>query len=151
VALCLAAYTQRQIKPAKHGKTPTELIQVSSPKPISKTDRFVINLKTNGALTNRQNHKINSDTDHSKTINPNIPLSDNGKLLSPDGHEVDFRHPTNKEVAAYCWTPTPFVNGEAKDAGCPFTVSCDNPANRDVSSFSSIKYIELAWHVMWSG
>ncbi|MDG2330912.1 MAG: M57 family metalloprotease [Flavobacteriales bacterium] len=115
---------------------------------ISKTDRFIFNMKTKNAAVSEKRQKLNSI--HINELNPNIPLSANGKLLSPDGHEVDFRHPT-KIPAGGCWTPSPFVNGEAKDAGCAFTVSCDNPANRDVSSFASIKYVELVWHVMWSG
>jgi len=43
------------------------------------------------------------------------------------------------------------VNGSTKNASCPFTVPCDDPSNRDVSSYTTLKYVQLVWHVMWDG
>ena len=91
----------------------------------------------------------------SKTVivddSTNLPLSPNGKLLSVDGFEVDFLVPSKPEVSNICYTPSPIVNGSAKNASCPFTVPCDDPSNRDVSSYTTQKYVQLVWHVMWDG
>jgi len=80
-----------------------------------------------------------------------LPLSKNGKLLSVDGYEVDFRTSGNPQVTNTCGTPRGYVNAtnNSRSAGCPFTVPCDNPANRDAAS-NAIKYFQLEWHVMQS-
>ena len=79
-----------------------------------------------------------------------LPLSKNGKLLSVDGFEVEFRVPKNPEISGVCGTPRPYVQGTNKSAGCSFSVPCDNPANRDAAS-TSLKYFQLEWHVMLDG
>ncbi len=82
----------------------------------------------------------------------NLPLNQNGKLLSPDGYEVTFRTSGNPKVTSVCATPRPYFDGIAgnKSAGCSFTVGCDNPANRDAAS-TTTKYFQLRWHVMMDG
>jgi len=80
----------------------------------------------------------------------NLPLSKDGKLLSVDGYEVDFRTSGNPSVTNTCGTPRGYVNApNTKSAGCPFTVACDDPSNRDAAP-TTIKYFQLVWHVMQS-
>ena len=79
-----------------------------------------------------------------------LPLSPNGKLLSVDGYEVEFRLPDNPAIGAICGTPRPYIVGTNKSASCSFTVPCDNPANRDAAS-TALKYFQLEWHVMTDG
>jgi PKD repeat protein len=79
-----------------------------------------------------------------------LPLSKNGKLLSVDGYEVDFKTSANRSVTNTCGTPRGYVNApNTKSAGCPFTVACDDPSNRDAAP-TTIKYFQLVWHVMQS-
>jgi gliding motility-associated-like protein len=81
----------------------------------------------------------------------NLPLSANGKLLSVDGFEVDFQVPSDPNISNICFTPRPVVNGQNKDASCPFTVPCDDPSNRDAVNTTTIKYFQVVWHVMTDG
>jgi len=88
----------------------------------------------------------------SQTSNNPIQLSPNGKLLSVDGFEVDFRLPSNPEISNVCATKRPYIdnaNGLIKSLGCPFTVACDDPNNRDAAP-TTVKYFQLKWHVMQS-
>ncbi|MDX2359167.1 MAG: PKD domain-containing protein [Crocinitomicaceae bacterium] len=80
-----------------------------------------------------------------------LPLSPNGNLLSVDGYEVDFRLPSNPAISNVCGTKRPYIDNAvgAKSAGCPFSVPCDNPANRDAAT-TTVKYFQLVWHVMQS-
>ncbi len=80
----------------------------------------------------------------------NLPLSQNGKLLSVGGQEVNFRRSDNRDVTNICYTPRPYIDGGSRDASCGFVVPCDNPANRDAAS-TTLKYFQLEWHVMWNG
>ena len=80
-----------------------------------------------------------------------LPLSVNGKLLSVDGYEVDFLVPSDPQISSVCYTPRPYIVGGPKNASCSYTVPCDNAANRDVSSYTTQKYIQLVWHVMMDG
>ena len=70
----------------------------------------------------------------------NLPLSENGKLLSVDGFEVDFTVPDNTEISSICFTPRPYVTGGTKDAGCGYSVPCDNASNRDAAA-APTKYL----------
>ncbi len=79
-----------------------------------------------------------------------LPLSPNGKLLSVDGFEVEFKVPKDPEISGVCFTPSPVVQKTTKDPSCSFVVPCDNAANRDAAS-TAIKYFQLEWHVMWDG
>ena len=78
-------------------------------------------------------------------------LSPNGKLLSVDGHEVEFRASTNPSVVQICGTPSPYVEGNSRDAACSYAVPCDNAANRDAANTTTIDYFQLKWHVMMDG
>jgi PKD repeat protein len=80
-----------------------------------------------------------------------LPLDSKGNLLSVDGHKVEFRQPSDTGISNVCYTPRPYITGGPKDASCSYVVPCDNPANRDASSFSTIKYFQVEWHVMWDG
>ena len=77
----------------------------------------------------------------------NLPLSENGKLLSVDGFEVDFTVPDNTEISSVCFTPRPYVTGGTKDAGCSYSVPCDNASNRDAAA-APTKYFQVIWHVL---
>ncbi len=80
-----------------------------------------------------------------------LTLSPNGKLLTPDGYEVEFRTSGNPKVTDVCATPRPYINGGAnKNAACSFTVPCDDAANRDAASTTQ-KYFMLRWHVITNG
>ncbi len=80
----------------------------------------------------------------------NLPLSTNGKLLSVDGYEVDFRTSGKPGVTTICGTPRGYIdNHQNKSAGCSFRVACDDPANRDAAP-TTVKYFQLIWHVMQS-
>lgn len=83
----------------------------------------------------------------------NLPLSPNGRLLSPDGLEVDFVLPNNPNDPGICATPTPYIVDGANRvaANCPPTVPCDIAANRDANiptPAQAIKYIQLNWVVV---
>ncbi|NRA13086.1 MAG: hypothetical protein HRT57_14145, partial [Crocinitomicaceae bacterium] len=81
-----------------------------------------------------------------------LPLSPNGKLLSVDGFEVDFRLPSNPIISNICGTKRPYIDNagsSSKSAGCPFTVPCDDPVNRDAAP-TTVKYFQVIWHVMQS-
>ena len=93
-----------------------------------------------------------SSVDQSSSNGSPVELSPNGKLLSVDGFEVDFRLPLDPQISNVCGTKRPYIdnpNGPIKSLGCPFTVPCDDPANRDVAN-TTIKYFQLVWHVMQS-
>ncbi|MDC0313558.1 gliding motility-associated C-terminal domain-containing protein [Flavobacteriales bacterium] len=77
----------------------------------------------------------------------NLPLSENGKLLSVDGFEVDFTVPDNTEISSICFTPRPYVTGGTKDASCSYSVPCDNASNRD-AAVAPTKYFQVIWHVL---
>ena len=87
----------------------------------------------------------------------NLPLSKNGRLLSPDGREVEFLVPSNPNDPGICATPTPYVmdGPDMKPmANCPITVPCDQAANRDANiptSTQAIKNIQLNWIVVQDG
>lgn len=83
----------------------------------------------------------------------NLPLSPNGRLLSPDGLEIEFRLPVNPNDPGICATPTPYPVEDASRvvANCPISVPCDIAANRDanIPTISQpIKYIQLNWIVV---
>jgi PKD repeat protein len=78
-------------------------------------------------------------------------LSPAGKLLSVDGYEVEFRASANPSVVQICGTPSPYVEGNSRDAACGYAVPCDNAANRDAADFTTIDYFQLKWHVMMDG
>ena len=101
-----------------------------------------------GSSINLDNNIVNQQADDSSLLK----LSPNGKLLSVDGFEVDFRLPANPAISTVCGTKRPYIdnpNGPIKSLGCPFTVPCDDPSNRDVANMG-IKYYQLQWHVMQS-
>lgn len=68
-----------------------------------------------------------------------------------DGHEVEFRASTNPSVVQICGTPSPYVEGNSRDAACSYAVPCDNAANRDAANTTTIDYFQLKWHVMMDG
>ncbi len=80
-----------------------------------------------------------------------LPLDSKGNLLSVDGLKVEFRQPTDTGISNICYTPRPYITGGPKDPACGYVVPCDNPANRDASSYTTTKYFQLVWHVMWDG
>ena len=133
----------KQIEKLEKPKTPTPktVIQKNSKFPVAKslspTQNFVLN------------SKIIKNTSHGDDPR-NLPLSKNGKLLSVDGFEVDFKVPDNPDVYSVCYTPRPYVDGQQKDASCSYAVPCDNPSNRD-GALTSTKYFQLVWHVMTDG
>jgi gliding motility-associated-like protein len=81
----------------------------------------------------------------------NLPLDQNGNLLSVDGFPVEFKVPSKKEISNVCFTPRPYITGAPKDAACGFSVPCDNPANRDAADVVTIDYFQVEWHVMMDG
>ena len=114
------------------------------------------NSPINNVIANMKLVKHSADTtkshrlcDHSNgNCDPrNLPLSENGKLLSVDGFEVDFTVPDNTEISSVCFTPRPYVTGGAKDAGCSYSVPCDNASNRDAAA-APTKYFQVIWHVL---
>lgn len=101
-------------------------------------------------LPHQQTLGRHSCQDHSGNCDPRrLPLNAEGKLLSVDGYEVDFKRSTNPNVTNVCGTPRGYVNNTSRSPGCPFTVPCDNPANRDATS-TTTKYFQVVWHVMQS-
>jgi len=117
--------------------------------------------KQNGTTKNSFVANMKLVKDESDTVKPhqlcdhangkcdprNLPLSNDGKLLSVDGFEVDFRVPDNTEISSVCFTPRPYVNGSTKDMSCSFTVPCDDASNRDAAA-APVKYFQLVWHVL---
>lgn len=72
------------------------------------------------------------------------------RFEATNGQEVEFRVPSDPGISSVCATPRPYLmGGSAKSPGCPFTVPCDNPANRD-ATLTTVKYFQLVWHVMQS-
>ncbi|PCI95056.1 MAG: hypothetical protein COB15_12645 [Flavobacteriales bacterium] len=105
----------------------------------------------NSGITVAKTTVINQEA--TVTIDPrNLQLSPNGKLLSPDGYEIEFRTSGNPKVTNVCATPRPYIvkGASNKNAACSFTVPCDDPANRDAAS-TITKYFMLRWHVMLNG
>ena len=126
--------TQKVFKPVSKGIASGQT-NVMIGKSLSPSQQFVLNSKLVGSEGNDPR---------------NLPLSKNGKLLSVDGFEVDFVHSSNPEISSVCYTPSPKVNGQNKDASCSYSVPCDNASNRDGAS-TALKYFQLEWHVMWNG
>lgn len=85
-----------------------------------------------------------------------LPLAANGRLISNDGFEVDFRIPNNPNDPGICATPTPEVilDGNSRVmANCPLVVPCDNAATRDANiptAVQPIKYFKVNWIVIQS-
>ncbi len=131
-----AQTTKNQIE-----KLPAEKQKYDIVKSPTKAQQFIKNMKT---LSKGDRSAETND------INQSIPVDHSGKLVSVDGHEVTFEVPKNPEISSVCFTPTPVINGESKDASCSYVVPCDNPANRDAAS-TTIKYFQCIWHVMWDG
>jgi len=110
-------------------------------------NQFIANTKLiNGKNGQGNEHKL-CDHANGKCDPRDLPLSENGKLLSVDGFEVDFSVPDNTEISSVCFTPRPYVNGGTKDMSCSFTVPCDNASNRDAAA-TTVKYFQLKWHVL---
>jgi len=156
--MCIFATAQTSIiqklpsTPSKHKPVKVDKFsRQTTPVQLTPQQEFVKKLKQNqGAAIHSKNvsgHKLDPKND----LNQYIPLSSNGKLLSPDGYEVDFTVPNNSKTAGACFTPSPQIIGGPKDAACNYRVACDNPANRDVSDYTTIKYFQLEWHIMWDG
>lgn len=140
VALSTVSYSQVVLKNAGNQQVTnpshtTPKVHKHKPNPVSDPDQIL----QGGSVV--KNHSNGGD----------LPLSPNGKLLSVDGYEVDFIVPSNPEIHSVCFTPRPVVIGGPKNASCPFTVPCDDPSNRDVSSYTTVKYVQLVWHVMLNG
>lgn len=53
----------------------------------------------------------------------------------------------------FVFTPSPKTSKDLnhRDVSCSFNVPCDNPANRDASNFTTIKYFQVQWHVFTDG
>ncbi len=64
---------------------------------ISKSDRFIFNMKTKNAAVGEKKQKLNSGLVHE--LNPNIPLSKNGKLLRQMGTKSIFVTPLKFQLA----------------------------------------------------
>ncbi len=83
-----------------------------------------------------------------------LPLSPNGKLLSPEGYEVDFVVPRSNLQHGGCLTPVPVVNFSGSSrANCPVSVPCDSAVNRDAAIpmlGDPIKNFKLRWTVVGS-
>lgn len=84
-----------------------------------------------------------------------LPLNHNGKLISPEGDEVDFVIPRHAYLQGGCATPVPVVRGSgATRANCPIESPCDLAANRNASiptAGQTIKWIKLRWTVVLNG
>lgn len=86
----------------------------------------------------------------------NLPLSKNGRLLTPNGREVEFVLPNNPNDPGICATPTPYVVEDMNlkpMANCPISVPCDQAVNRDANiptGTQAIKYFQLNWVVVQS-
>lgn len=83
----------------------------------------------------------------------NLPLSPSGKLLNPDGLEVDFQLPNNPNDPGICATHIPVVDPEGAKvaANCPISVPCDLAANRDANiplPADPIKFMQVRWLVV---
>ncbi|MEM0996019.1 MAG: PKD domain-containing protein [Bacteroidota bacterium] len=84
----------------------------------------------------------------------NLPLSPNGRLLSKDGFEVEFRIPNNPNDPGICATPSPeVVLGEDSRlmANCPLVVPCDDAVNRDANiptATQALKFFQVNWVVI---
>gem|GEM_PF-3785219 len=82
-----------------------------------------------------------------------LPLSPRGRLLNPDGLEVDFQLPNNPNDPGVCATHIPIVDpeGAKTSANCPISVPCDLAANRDANipaPTDPIKFMQLRWLVV---
>jgi PKD repeat protein len=122
----------------------------------SQTSKMIKVQSTGGLLHNTGPSVVKSNASNTSLNQPEdtlLNLSPNGKLLSVDGFEVDFLVPSDPQISSVCYTPRPYVSGtgSSKSAGCPFTVPCDNPANRDAANTATTKYFQLVWHVMLDG
>lgn len=81
-----------------------------------------------------------------------LPLSPNGKLLSPEGYEVDFVVPRSNLQHGGCLTPVPMVNTNGSSrANCPVSVPCDSAVNRNAAipaPGDPVKNFKLRWTVV---
>ncbi len=86
----------------------------------------------------------------------NLPLNSEGKLLNPDGIEVDFVVPRGNLRHGWCGTPVPVVAGSASGsrANCPIEVPCDSATNRDANipgMSAPLTYFKVRWVVVDDG
>lgn len=83
-----------------------------------------------------------------------LPLSPNGKLLSPEGYEVDFIVPRSNLQHGGCLTPVPMILNQGNSrANCPVVSPCDSAVNRDAAiptPGDPIKSFKLRWIVVGS-
>jgi len=83
-----------------------------------------------------------------------LPISPNGKLLTPEGYEVDFQVPRSGYQHGRCLTPTAVVDVRGSSrANCPVVVPCDSSVNRDAAipdPSDPIKNFKLRWTVVGS-
>jgi PKD repeat protein len=97
------------------------------------------------------------NADHFSKDGRNLPLTHDGKLLSPDGNEVEFIIPRHGYAARRHAPPLiPMVRdgGGVARANCPIESPCDVAATRNASIPTvgqAVKWIKVRWTVVQNG
>ncbi len=146
----VAHFNQSTVQNRTRGVVQTQII----PKSMHLTP---IATSKNGTAPKQEISTKGNHTQDGLKDSRNLQISQNGKLLSVDGYEVDFKVPIIPSIAHLankCGTPSGKMNlvsggTNSRSAGCPFTVACDDPSNRDAAP-TTAKYFQLKWHVMQS-
>ena len=153
LSLLSVGLVQAQIlntKPVVKGK------QVRSIRPLGGQEAFPKGKEGQLAPSQPFGSRLLPKTEHMSPDGRNLPLNHNGKLLSPDGDEVDFVIPRHAYQPGGCATPVPVVraNGGVTRANCPVESPCDVAATRNASIPSvgqTMKWIKLRWTVVLNG